>query len=47
MIQELYSKIAEALSELCGCTVAHIDLWNQNVEFIEEDEAWDLSLIHI
>lgn len=47
MIQELYSKIEEALSELCGCTVAHIDLWNQNVEFIEEDEAWDRPAVFI
>ena len=47
MIEELYDKIAEALSELCDCTVAHIDLWNQNVEFIEEDEAWDRPAVFI
>ncbi len=47
MIQELYQKIAEALSGLCDCTVAHIDLWNQNVEFIEEDEAWARPAVFI
>ena len=32
-----------ALPEL----VAHIDLWNQNVEFVEEDEAWARPAVFI
>lgn len=47
MITELYSAIAEALKGVeCGI-IQHIDLWNQNVEFIEEDEAWDRPAVFV
>ena len=39
MITELYTAIAEALKGVEDGIIQHIDLWNQNVEFIEEDEA--------
>ena len=29
------------------CLIAHIDLWNQNVEFVEEDEAWARPAVFI
>ena len=43
MITEIYDKITEALRSIgegCGL-IRHIDLWNQNVEFIDQDDPWD------
>ena len=52
MISELYSKIAEAVSQIRRSPdeaplVKHIDLWNRNVEFIEEDSPWDCPAVFI
>lgn len=38
MRTELYLKIRERL-EATG-VIKHIDLWNHNVEFLEQEEAW-------
>lgn len=38
MKQELYNKIAQVLKEQCG--IAHVDLWNQNIEFLEQEANW-------
>lgn len=38
MRTELYRKIRERL-EATG-VIKHIDLWNHNVEFLEQEEAW-------
>lgn len=44
MITELYNRLTEVLRSVTDdegrSLINHIDLWNQNVEFIEEDEAW-------
>lgn len=47
MITELYTAIAKALKGVEGGIIQHIDLWNQNVEFIEEDEAWDRPAVFV
>ncbi|MBQ3722554.1 MAG: hypothetical protein II851_02480 [Bacteroidales bacterium] len=41
MITELYDRLTEALLQVGGGgVIKHVDLWNQNVAFIDEDEAW-------
>lgn len=47
MIKEIYDALAEAIRPLGGGIIRHIDLWNQNVEFIDEDEAWDRPAVFI
>ena len=43
--EDLYMRISEALEDIEE--VRHIDLWNRNVEFIEEEEAWDRPAVFI
>ena len=38
---------AEMDDELCNRAIKHIDLWNQNVEFIERETAWDRPAVFI
>ena len=45
MITELYNAMTEAIRAVPE--IKHIDLWNQNVEFIDEDEAWDRPAVFI
>lgn len=45
MITELYNKLTEAIR--ATGKVEHIDLWNQNVEFVEDDEAWSRPAVFI
>lgn len=40
MRKEIYERVTEALSGIAGAPVKHIDLWNHNVEFIEQEEGW-------
>lgn len=49
MITELYEKITEALRNVGGCPglIHHIDLWNQNVEFIDQDDPWDRPAVFV
>lgn len=47
MRQELYDKLKEALSRIADGYVKHIDLWNRNVEFIEEDTPWERPAVFI
>ena len=54
MISELYTAIAAALktipeseAEGAPALVKHIDLWNQNVEFIEEEAPWPRPAVFI
>lgn len=49
MITEIYDKITEALRSIgegCGL-IRHIDLWNQNVEFIDQDDPWDRPAVFV
>ena len=45
MRKELYRMLCRELKAID--LIKHIDLWNHNVEFIEQEENWELSLIHI
>lgn len=45
MRKELYKDIIESLKEIEE--VRHIDLWNQNVEFLEEDPAFGRPAVFI
>lgn len=59
MISELYNALTAALKTVtepdsctCGCAggeglIKHIDLWNRNVEFIEEDAPWARPAVFI
>ena len=38
---------ADVDDDLHPRAIRHIDLWNHNVEFIEQETPWELSLIHI
>ena len=39
MRQEIFARIAAAIGEKVP-EIQHIDLWNQNVSFIDQEEAW-------
>ena len=39
MRKEIYRAICAALLGIDGAPVKHVDLWNHNVEFIEQEEA--------
>lgn len=40
MRKELYNRLCEELKKVEGGVIRHIDLWNHNVEFIEQEESW-------
>ena len=45
-MKELYKKIKERLAAQVP-EVRHVDLWNTNVEFIEQDEGWEMPAVFI
>lgn len=45
MRKELYKAIIECLSAIEE--IKHIDLWNRNVEFVEEDSAFPMPAVFI
>ena len=47
MITEIYNAITDAIKAIDGVLIKHIDLWNLNVEFIEEDEPWDRPAVFV
>ena len=51
MRKKLYLAIIERLKGLTGengtPTIKHFDLWNQNVEFIEEEAIWERPAVFI
>ena len=47
MRKEIYQKVKAALEAIPGSPVKHVDLWNHNVEFIEQEEAWDRPAVFI
>lgn len=47
MRREIYTKVKAALLEIPGSPVKHVDLWNQNVAFIEQEEAWPRPAVFI
>mgnify|MGYP006898198118 FL=1 len=40
MRKELYNMLCKELKEVGGGLIKHIDLWNHNVEFIEQEDGW-------
>lgn len=40
MRREIYEMLCERLKHVGGGVIKHIDLWNHNVEFIEQEENW-------
>ena len=40
MRKELYNALCKELKEVEGGAIKHIDLWNHNVEYIEQEENW-------
>lgn len=45
MRKELYKALCERLSQIDE--IKHIDLWNNNVEFIEQETAWERPAVFI
>lgn len=43
--QELYEAVASSLHSIPE--VRHIDLWNRNVEFVDQDTPWDRPAVFI
>ena len=42
MRKELYKLLCDRLQAVSGGAIKHIDLWNHNVEFIEQEELWSV-----
>lgn len=48
MITELYDRLTEAILKVGGGgVIKHVDLWNQNVAFIDEDAPWPRPAVFI
>ncbi len=47
MIKEIYNALTAALMTVGDGAIRHIDLWNQNVEFIDEDEPWERPAVFV
>lgn len=45
MRQELYNRLKEAIGDIDA--IKHVDLWNRNVEFIEQETAWERPAVFI
>ena len=39
--------LRERLKEVDGGAVRHIDLWNHNVEFIEQEDGWERPAVFV
>lgn len=47
MRKELYKALCECLKGIGDSEIKHIDLWNRNVEFIEQEEAWERPAVFV
>ena len=48
MRKELYNRIKTLLlDEENGLGIKHVDLWNHNVEFIEQETVWDRPAVFV
>ncbi|MCR4699747.1 MAG: hypothetical protein K5757_02165 [Bacteroidaceae bacterium] len=47
MRKELYLKLCERLKTVGDGAIKYIDLWNHNVEFIEQEEQWERPAVFI
>ena len=51
MRKEIYEKVSDVLRSL-GCSsggrlIRHVDLWNHNVEFLEQESAWERPAVFL
>lgn len=47
MRKELYNLLCQKLKEIDDGAIKYIDLWNRNVEFIEQEEPWERPAVFI
>ena len=47
MRKELYKMLCERLQTVGDGAIKHIDLWNHNVEFIEQEENWERPAVFV
>ena len=47
MRKELYKMLCDKLKTVSGGVIKHIDLWNHNVEFIEQEEQWERPAVFV
>ncbi|MBR2266458.1 MAG: hypothetical protein IJ882_07350, partial [Paludibacteraceae bacterium] len=47
MRKEIYEMLIERLKAEGGGVIKHIDLWNHNVEFIEQEENWERPAVFV
>lgn len=47
MRKELYNMLCEKLKEVNNGAIKHIDLWNHNVQFIEQEEQWERPAVFV
>lgn len=47
MRKELYKMLCDKLKTVSGGVIKHIDLWNHNVEFIEQEELWERPAVFV
>lgn len=47
MRKELYKDLCTVLKTVGGGAIKHVDLWNHNVEFIEQEENWERPAVFV
>lgn len=47
MRKELYEMLCDELKKVGDGMIKHIDLWNHNVEFIEQEENWERPAVFV
>lgn len=47
MRKELYEMLCDELKKVGDGVIKHIDLWNHNVEFIEQEENWERPAVFV
>lgn len=47
MRKEMYIRLCDALKKVGNGAIKHIDLWNHNVEFIEQEQNWERPAVFV
>lgn len=42
-----YYRIPDGADALCDSAIKHIDLWNRNVEFMDQEDAWPRPAVFV
>lgn len=45
--REMFAFGSEADADIYGRAIRHVDLWNHNVEFIEQEAAWERPAVFV